>query len=289
MSLRGRAKGFSLIELLVVIAVIVVLASLLLPAMARAKYSAKNTVCKSNLRQMILALQNYSTTHGAFPFHQVLGRRFGSERPWDLSLDLPRKFEHGTVDLSVNSVEWTRLGGVWRCPLNDGPIMMVIYQYDHAAAVRGDYNHEQSRFPSLHTYGYNAYGTGLMYPAFGLGGTYPDPNVARPTLESQVRAPSEMIALGDVFKRSRVPSQDGLMDIFGQIGPRADKEPTDNYKTDVPPKRQPSFVAHGGRANRAFVDGHIEAEDMRRPFRATDQELRRWNVDHEPHAEVLRD
>ena len=64
---RGRARAFSLIELLVVIAV---LASLLLPALARAKFTAKNAVCINNLRQISVALQNYVTTHGAFPFYE---------------------------------------------------------------------------------------------------------------------------------------------------------------------------------------------------------------------------
>jgi prepilin-type N-terminal cleavage/methylation domain-containing protein/prepilin-type processing-associated H-X9-DG protein len=51
----GRKSGFSLIELLVVIAIIGLLASLLLPAMARARQQGQGAYCLNNLRQLNLA------------------------------------------------------------------------------------------------------------------------------------------------------------------------------------------------------------------------------------------
>jgi prepilin-type N-terminal cleavage/methylation domain-containing protein/prepilin-type processing-associated H-X9-DG protein len=64
--------GFTLIELLVVIATIALLAALLLPALNRAKGSAQSTVCKSNLKQIGLALNIYVGDFDKYPLISVV-------------------------------------------------------------------------------------------------------------------------------------------------------------------------------------------------------------------------
>src|SRR5438093_6738421 len=100
---RNRIRGaFTLMELLVVIAVIALLASLLLPALSRAKSSAKSARCKSNLRQLGLALNMYLGDFSKYPV---------GESP------IEEKFWFDYLEPDTGS-EWD--GKLFQCPTGQG-------------------------------------------------------------------------------------------------------------------------------------------------------------------------
>ncbi|MFO1497228.1 MAG: type II secretion system protein [Verrucomicrobiota bacterium] len=73
---RRATAGFTLIELLVVIAIIAILASLLLPTLARARDKGRSAKCQSNVRQLAMAAIMYDDDYQVFPIGWIENEGF---------------------------------------------------------------------------------------------------------------------------------------------------------------------------------------------------------------------
>lgn len=131
--------GFTLIELLVVIAVIAVLASILLPVLARAKAKAQGVFCLNNTKQLSLGWRLYADDHNdrlAYNLGGTAGAKRVAERSelnWvnnimDWSVKNSDNTNTDTIaDASLGSYA-SKTFGVYRCPADS------VLSYEQRAA-----------------------------------------------------------------------------------------------------------------------------------------------------------
>jgi prepilin-type N-terminal cleavage/methylation domain-containing protein/prepilin-type processing-associated H-X9-DG protein len=258
--------GFSLVELLVVIAIIALLAALLLPSLNRAKGFAQLARCKSNERQMGIALAGFVQDTTYYPGMNSIDES-NQEVYWFQKLE-----------------PYTR--NTWTQPLYDCP----GFHFDRTSLASSYPLVLQDRM-NEGAYAYNWLGTGQGGAAsagtsgrLGLGPVTDIQTVGIQSgyliSEATVLVPSDMVAIGDAYDEPLKDQNGGLTLMLGYQLPQSDLA----MKARA---RSSSRNRHTGVFNLLFCDGHVAHMKPSKFFGQTDDALSRLNNDHQPHRDLL--
>ena len=140
-----RTAGFTLIELLVVVAIIAILASMLLPALQRAKAAGHRAGCLNNLRQFAVANQIYAGDYRDTCVPLIDLRQNADTQIWMANQEFRKLIGY---DRKVTSVWQTPLD--FRCPADTAIFNPRLYAY-----ANNPNQSDESNTGTLTSYSYN--------------------------------------------------------------------------------------------------------------------------------------
>ena len=232
--MRGRSN-FTLIELLVVVAVIALLASLLLPALSKARQQAQTAVCASNLKQIGVGLHSYCDDFNSY-LPEPREASSGNDYYWWHDKVAPYAGAKTVLSRRNSSVPFT-----WNLPNSGGNMAATVFTCPTTLAVANPAKPGALGF--VPEYVCCSYGVTFQCSPLRYGTSTPQ------------TAFCASVYPADVFDSLRITSN-----TMPSRSAYFLDSPIDNYSNSAVCYYYSSFVKirHGSSANFWMVDGHVE-------------------------------
>lgn len=231
----GNKKAFTLVELLVVISIIALLLSALLPALSAARSQARTVVCKSNIRQLVLANTGYAAENNNYYV------------PAAIDIDRPDAGLHRWHGTRTNQNEtFNPLKGPLVKYLADGKVKQCLEKRVFTQKDKWDGSFEKG----CGGYGYNMAYIGSKFGHAGIDWTVAYKLTAKTT---DIARTAETLMFADcAFLK------DGNLIEYSFAEP-----PYSIYNGQpIAPNRPSIHFRHRNTAAIAWVDGHVSSETM---------------------------